>query len=241
VAFDPLTATGLVVAQTDDGREVFCGTAFLFRHEHVALTADHCVPESARVIHLVLPRLNRTQEVLEVHRHPTADIAVLIGGITHADSGGGYPEHAFWDRVSNWGLAEEFLAFGYPDEGPTPEVSGVTPVPRSFVGHFQRFFNYSSPNGYRYLAGEMSIPAPSGLSGGPVFRRGAPSMLTAMVTANVETYAVTDSLEEVRSGGEVLRLESRRVLSYGLCLMLSEVSDWLHEIVPDRPDMGWVS
>jgi hypothetical protein len=38
-------------------------------------------------------------------------------------------------------------------------------------------------------------------------------MLTGLVTANVESYAVTDSVEEVREGGDVFRLESRKVIS----------------------------
>lgn len=87
------------------------------------------------------------------------------------------------------------LAYGFPTEGPDPS-SGAAPVSRLFVGHYQRFSEYSSPPGYRYLAGEMSIPAPGGLSGGPVFRAEAPEMLTGMVTANHESYAITDSLEE---------------------------------------------
>lgn len=50
----------------------------------------------------------------------------------------------------------------------------------------------------------------------------------------IQSYAITDSLEEVRAGGDVFRLESRRVITYGVALMLSEVSDWLDERAPNR-------
>ena len=66
-------------------------------------------------------------------------------------------------------------------------------------------------------------------------------MLLGIVTANIESFALTDSIEEIREGGETFRLESRRVLSYGLCLMLSTVSDWLQENIPLRDGLGWVS
>ena len=71
------------------------------------------------------------------------------------------------------------------------------------------------------------------MSGGPLFRAEAPQMVTGIATANVESYAVTDSLEEVHAGGNVSRIESRRVISYGLALMLSAVSGWLDETIPD--------
>src|SRR6266568_2867656 len=38
-----------------------------------------------------------------------------------------------------------------------------------FPGHVQRFFNHTSHMGYRYIAAELSIGCPVGLSGAPVF------------------------------------------------------------------------
>lgn len=66
-------------------------------------------------------------------------------------------------------------------------------------------------------------------------------MLTGLVTANLDSYAVTDSLEEVRDGGSLYRLESRRVVSYGVGLLLSPLSSWLKQVIPERPGMGWVT
>lgn len=240
MAFNPLAAVGAVIAESGDGTGVFSGTCFLFRHSHIVLTADHCVPAAAEGLHLEFPVLRRVQHVEAVERHPSADIAALTTKRPGGDDGEGYPTEAFWDRVSNWGLAESYVTYGFPSEGPTPDAPNG-PTPRAFVGHFQRFFEYRSPGGYQYEAAELSGTAPSGLSGGPIFRQGAPQMLTGLVTANVESYAITDSQEEVREGGDVFRLESRRVISYGVGLLLSPVSDWLREVVPERAGMGWVS
>ena len=235
--FNPLSAVGAVVAFDATETPTFSGTCFLFRHSHIALTANHCVPETAAHLRLEFPGLGRFQRVEGVERHATADLAVITTERVAKDNGQGYPDEAFWDCVSNWSLGEPYMTYGFPSEGPAPD-SPVSPTPRIFVGNFQRFFEYRSPAGYAYLAAELSGTAPSGLSGGPIFRQGAPQMLTGMVTANVESYAITDSLEEMREGGEVFRLESRRVISYGIGLLLGTVSDWLHEVIPERPGMA---
>jgi len=241
MTFDPLAAVGIVLTTAREGLQEISGTCFLFRHEHVALTAGHCAAADAASIDLVFPRLGRSQRVEQIDRHPTADVALLVTKVEPGDPGSGYPERAFWDRVGNWSLGEEFFAYGFPSDAPTPDAPPAFAVPRLFTGNYQRFFTYDSPSGYRYLAGEMSIPALSGLSGGPVFRREAPQMVTALVTASAESYVITDSVEELREGGSVYRLESRKVITYGLALMLSGVSDWLRETVPPRDGVGWVS
>jgi Trypsin-like peptidase domain len=239
VVFDPLEAVGLVATGTPRNFTVL-GSCFRFRHEHLALTAAHCVTATGTVF-LLFPRSGRIQTVLTAERHPTADVALLITAKQSGDTGEGYPTRAFWDRVSNWGLGEEFVAYGFPVEGPYPDGLAGTPVPRLFVGHYQRFFEFASPSGNRYLAGEMSIPAPAGLSGSPLFRRAAPEMVTGLVTTNLESYAVTDSVVEVDARGTKYREEARKVISYGIALMLSGVTDWLRDVVPVRGGLGWVS
>lgn len=237
--FDPLEAVGLVVpASSNPVASSFFGTCFRFRHERIALTAAHVVPQAEDLV-LVFPRSGRRQIVETVIRHPTADVAVLISEPQASDSEDGYPQAAFWDRVANWGLGEEFLTYGYPSEGPTTQPD--TTQPRLFVGYYQRFFQATMPGNYRYLAGEMSIPALAGMSGSPLFRRGAPQMVTGLVTSSVESYTITDSVEEVTRAGERLRVEARKVISFGVGLMLSDATDWLHAAVPPRRGLGWVS
>lgn len=238
MAFDPLAAVGVILTGADEGGVVMSGSAFLFRHDDVVVTAGHCVREDAPFTTVFFPRANQYLRVESVERHPSADIAVLFAK-PKVRSGDrvGYPDVAFWDGVSNWTLGEQVYAYGYPSEG-----GGATQAmtPRLFVGHYQRFFEYASaPDAPSYLAGELSFPAPGGLSGSPLFRPGAQQMVTGIVTANYESYAITDSVDEVRVDGSRYQLESRKVISYGLALMLSYVSDWLSEVIPAYAGRSW--
>ncbi len=235
--FHPLEAVGLIEPRNSDtSQRQPLGTCFRFRHERVALTAAHCVPESGDLT-LRFPRSRRTQIVEDVRRHATADVAVLITDNQPTDPGTGYAPAAFWDRVSNWALGEEFMTYGYPAEPASFEDDPAPP--RLLVGYYQRFFRITTPAGYRYQAVELSIPAPAGMSGSPLFRRGAPQMVTGLVTTSVESYTVADYIEERTVDGHVSRLEARKVLSYGLALLLSGVTDWRHEVIPPR-DIAWI-
>ncbi len=130
------------------------------------------------------------------------------------------------------------MSYGYPVEGPNPTESVA--VARLFSGSYQRFFPYTSLLGYLYFAGELSIPAPGGLSGGPVFRPTAASMLTGIVTETHESYAIADWEEVVEQDGTTSRTEARKILNYGIVLMLSAVSDWLISEIPPRQGAGWL-
>jgi S1-C subfamily serine protease len=233
VTENPLDAVGIVLARVNDEWEPQ-GSCFLFRSDVLALTAAHCVPESLEPFVVNLPHLGgKNLPVERIERHPTADIAMLfcVGEDTRTPQG--YPTTAFWDGVKPHGVGETFHAYGYPTEGPT-EDSTQAPVPRMFTGTFQRFMQYTTPAGYRYTAGEMSIPAPGGLSGGPLFRPAAHQMVLGVVAANLDSYAVTDSVLTVDDAGKEYREEARRVIRYGLAVMVSGVADWLNERSPHR-------
>lgn len=230
-SFDPLAATGLVRLVWEGGSS-YGGTCFAFRQPYVALTAAHCVPPDAAVVWVEFPRRGDVRKATDVIRHPEADIAVVLTTPEVGDDGTGYPADTFWNCVGNWALGEEFFAYGFPTEGPF--AGGNTPTPRLFVGHYQRFLAFDNPKRGQYLAGEMSIAAPAGLSGGPVFRGGAPQMVTGLVTSNLETYSVLYSIEELDESGGRYREESRRVIQYGLAAMLSDFEDLLDEFVPHR-------
>jgi hypothetical protein len=123
-------------------------------------------------------------------------------------------------------LGDDFVAYGLPEDAAGPNAS--TPVPRVFRGYYQRFVHYQSPLGYEYLAAELNIACPAGLSGGPLFRREG-FILVGMATENLQVSTTLDSLEEVESGGSVRREVSRRVVEYGIGLMLRDVEPWLQE------------
>ena len=130
-------------------------------------------------------------------------------------------------------MGEDFFAYGYPADPIGPNASA--PTQRLFKGHYQRFMEHRSFMGYRYLAGEMSIAAPAGLSGGPLFRPGAPQMVTALVAENIASQLVVDSIEERSEAGRVVKTEVRQnVISYGTAVMLSAISDWLDAEIPPR-------
>jgi hypothetical protein len=244
VAENSLDAVGVVRGRVN-GEWDMQGSCFLFRSDALALTAAHCVPDALEPFAIHLPHLSGANlPVDRIERHPTADIAMLFCRGEDTLTGTGVPTTAFLDGVGDWSVGETFYAYGYPTEGPT-EDSTQAPVPRLFTGNFQRFMpSYESPGGYRFLAGEMSIPAPGGLSGGPLFKpwgQGpwfsphAPQIVLGLVAANLDSYAVTDSISEVNDAGKEYREMSLRVIRYGVAVMLSGVADWLNERSPQRP------
>ena len=239
---DPIACVGLVsYSDPESGGPIsILGTCAAFRQPHIALTAAHVVkdvPKPTR-IRINYPRTGLMRGIREVLLHPEADVAILLSRPNGDDDFHGYPEGAFTDFVPPSGLGEDVLAYGFPVEGPGTEPARPKPTPRLFKGHYQRFFEFDSPGGYSYGAGELSIPAPAGLSGGPAFRPEAPSFLTGIVTTNSESYSTLDWQEETR--GEVTRIESHhKVISYGIVAILSLVHDWLDEHIPHRKGTPW--
>jgi hypothetical protein len=232
-AFQPWTAMGIATVRAADGSVAITGTTFRFGHARVALTARHCVTSDvAMVASFIDGSAYRVESVIE---HPSADIAaMLLSGSDHHDDA----RVAFQELGSNVSLGQDFMSFGFPIEGPTFDVPPGTPTPRVFVGHFQRFFNYTSPAGYAYHAAELSIAAPAGYSGAPLFSSFAPATVTGIVTSNVESYAIADSITTIEEDGSTYREEARRVLSYGIALILSDVAEWLRAAVPWREWAG---
>lgn len=234
-------ATGMVLGLGNNRSEhSVTGTCVAFRSSHVALTAAHCVPEDERDLWLAFPGTVDASPVVRVEKHPKADVAALfmapharrqvtITGVEEEVVSSRRETH-LWNLADDFTVGEELVAFGFPVEGPW--VGSELPVARVFRGYFQRFFLFRSPGGFTYLAGEMSIPAPGGLSGGPVFRPSEPGLLAGIVTSNLETYAVLDFIEETSRDGTMTLVKNRRVVSYGLVLILQNVEDWLDETVP---------
>jgi len=217
-------AEGFVVEKLPE----ILGTCFAFRRSNFFLTAHHVIKSvdhsGLAISFLTTPGL---RVVTQVHVHPTADVAILEAVDTQTGT-----IEPFWDIVSNIHLGETFAAFGFPEDLVRGQ-SGGSPH-RLFMGHYQRFMDYESVMGYRYVAGELNIPCPAGLSGGPLFRPEAPQMLTALATENVETSTWPESMEEeVRDGGTV-RTTHRRIISYGVSVILFHLLDWINEFVPPR-------
>jgi hypothetical protein len=234
LSFDPLSATAqLMRIGPEGGFSVFGGTCFGFRHPDYYLTAAHCVVDAGPREVLVSQSVPtstgstiRLAEVVETKRHDHADIAVLRVG----DKAGAITAPFSGHLVSNHALGEDFMAYGYPESVYGPDKR--RPTRRLFKGHYQRFFGHQSHLGYRYYAAELSVACPAGLSGGPLFRPGAHSVVVAMATENIESTTGAD-FEEEKDGG--VTTVYRRVLAYGIAVMLEPLRDWLASAIPD-PD-----
>jgi hypothetical protein len=107
----------------------------------------------------------------------------------------------------------------------------LSPTARLFRGHFQRGLRYIRGN-YEYEAGEMSIPSPAGLSGGPLFRPHDFNYVTAVATENVQSTTYVGRIEEVTKEGVVERHVERDVAQYGIAAVLAPLSEWLDEVAP---------
>lgn len=230
---NPLSAVqilGRIVGNPDELD--FLGTCSAFRQQSSVLTAAHCIGK-LRKEELATISLGRrgllVRPVIEIIKHPNADIAVLQLAEDESDV-----SEPFWDCVGNFHLGEDFVAYGFPEDIFGEDVR--KPTPRLFKGSFQRFMQHESFMGYHYLAGELSIGCPAGLSGGPLFRPGAPQMLTGIVVENLESTTLLHSVEEIQKDGVIVRVRNQRVISYGVALMLEPIKPWLDIVVPNERD-----
>lgn len=221
-------ATGVVIGYDSAADEMRpLGTCAAYEGRTTWITAAHCVPDDRPVVVLRygLPKFPRA--VAEVHRHPDVDLAVIR--ISTEDDGApeGLEDSYFVRPQPALVEGGDFLGFGYP-------ADDLMHRERLIKGYFQAYLvPYEPPSGGPYLAGEMSIPAPGGLSGTVLSYTHLPSEASAMVTSNVESTVVVDSYEEVEKEGIVSRGEIRRVVSYGIAMMLNQQADWLGEVVAD--------
>lgn len=234
--FNPLDAVGLLLKVNPDSEDswFFLGSCFAFRERRSFLTAAHCIGDlEAGDLRIHVPRVMRPpQPVTEVLRHPAADLALLR--VREASAQG---VEAFWNFVGNYGWGEEFAAYGYAED--LGRRADTAPTARLFKGHYQRFWEHRSFASYRYEAGEMSIPSPPGLSGGPLFRPGAPQMVTALAAENVDSTTTLEALEETREEGETRTTHYQRVISYGLAVTLHPLGDWLDEHLAPFDSTAW--
>lgn len=217
-------STGFLVAVGSAGQHGLAGSCACYQQRHVLLTASHCISEAAHEVYVVLPGDGEARRVHQIVRHPTADLALLVAERREPES---MAKQVFLGVDETLDEGGDFMAFGYPVEG------ADAPVGRLFKGHFQRYMSYTDSAGRTYLAGELNTPAPAGLSGGPVVRPHTPELLTGVVTTNVESYVVLDSVEEVERNGSILRVHNRRVVTYGLAALLTSKGAWLDESMAD--------
>ena len=206
--FYMMMATGMVILVDKAGQRSVGGTCAAYRHRHVLLTAGHCVPETNAQVLVEMPGEASLRHVNRIVRHEESDVALLF---TDPLSVPPLTEQTYTDVAEDLIMGDDFAAFGYPAEG-SPDA---LPVGRLFKGNFMRYFGYAASSGSTYFAGEMSIAAPSGLSGAPTTRLFNNQLITGIVTTNVDSSVVLDSVDEVSEDDVRIRIETHRVISYG--------------------------
>lgn len=216
-SFNPLAATGMLRQAESDA---FLGSCAVYARPVYALTAAHCVARLApEEIKVVLPVWGGTASVVAVHRHPSADLAVLRIKHDPSELDSILDELPFRGLVTLTGVGEGFGAYGFPEHQDW-DGDELTATGRLLKGHFQRLFTFKDHTGeYSYPAGEMSVASPRGLSGGPLFSLEQPDKLAAIAAANV--YSSTPG-------------ELEGTVSYGIAVLLWTTQVWLDEQV-SRP------
>jgi hypothetical protein len=187
------------------------------------LTAKHCVGNlEPNQIAVITPLGGLVKAASSVNRHPSADLAIIETGTMHVEGDEVKPFEAI---ASEDRLGADFYAYGYPED--VLGEGDANQAERLFKGHFQRFLRHNN-----HVAGEMSIPSPLGLSGGPLFRPFEPCDLLGMAIGNKSSYTTPDSAEVEMSPGLRVEKHVRRMVEYGIALMLADVADWIHESMP---------
>jgi hypothetical protein len=229
---NPIQGIGLLARGPAPSGEL-AGTCFALRHSRYFLTAAHCVKDAMPSDFRIMPMFQASLDFLRVdriHRHLTADVAVLEVSVSED-----VRIPAFWNSVGNYHYGEDVMAFGFPEDVFGPDAKGATA--RMFRGYIQRTFFHTSHLGYRYEAAELNFGAPGGLSGGPVFRPGAPQMLIGLVTENFQSTTFLEAVEETEVNGSRTRSQYQTVINYGVALLLDRVADWISTIIPPRDSL----
>jgi hypothetical protein len=224
VDYDPSQPTGLLTLQSEAGTLEPLGTCFAFRHRCCLLTAAHCLPSSPRGVGVAYGGANAPRPVIGIERHPTADLALVRLAPRAEDS------PLVFTGLDSHSVGEEICALGFPVNDPGEQ--DLT-TPRFFRGYTHRTMRFTSPlTRQTYLAGELSFSPPRGLSGAALYRHHRFPLVQGLVTEHHESYTETTPHEEQRSviDNVETRIVYRRVVGFGIALLLADVAAWLDEV-----------
>lgn len=222
---NPQFATALVCEEQDKMIPRFLGSCFAYRQQNHFITAAHVVKNrKIEEICILSPIEGVYSKVSQVYMHPEADIAII--SLSHEGRDIIQP---FESINSNYFLGSEYFAYGFPEDYLGPNKG--EPTERLFRGYIQRFMEHKSHLGYEYVAAELSSPCPGGLSGGPLFAPDDRNKIIGLVTENIEVATLLDEEEKILSNGKVVNESYRRVINYGVAIILDEVEEWIESHV----------
>lgn len=142
----------------------------------------------------------------------------------------GWPVYSLLD---DRGFGVEVMSCGFPEDIAIDQ--SAAPVARVFRGHIQRFMEWRSHLGYEYLAAELSFRCPGGLSGGPLVNPDLPGRVYGLISEDIQTSNILNSIEEVLENGKVYREHYQNFINYGIGVWLSAIADWIDNVVPPIP------
>lgn len=207
------------------------GTCFAFRNSRYFVTAAHVV-EGVNPRDTIISVETAAEKITlvadSILRHPTADIAILQVDYDPP------PSIRHFKSVIRPMLGQDFFAYGFPvmsDEGMRPRV--FTGIFQTFREHESQLLRSADRRRYRYFAGELSIPCPPGLSGGPIFPRDRHDTILGVVTENHEEGTELHQSEEITENGKTFIIRTERVILYGMSVITSEIEAWLTDNIPN--------
>jgi len=224
----PIDAVAMVLKENGRALLPFLGSCFAYRSPIHFLTAAHVVRECQREAIVFIPGNGLMCPVQSLEFHPTADIAMMLVQPHPMNF-----VEPFVGVGADCGLGDDYFAYGFPED--SRPTGAPRPTPRMFRGYFQRFMKHSSHMGYSYAAGEISTPCPAGLSGGPLFRMVADEFAIGLATENIEAATELHAEENILEDGKPVRdVITKRVVNYGVALMLRSVEEWINNLIPPQ-------
>lgn len=225
VQYDVTDTTGAIACKAENGSWEPIGTCFAFRNTDYLLTAGHCVPDSGQKgMGVAFPGMEEAVPVVEIRRHPKADVAMVRVAPGHGAS------RAFVDVDTHY-PGKDVWAFGFPGSDAGEQERAT---PRIYRGYSHRTMRYSSPTTRStYGAIELSFAPPTGLSGAPVYHRSRFPLEQGLIAEDHQVTSAAEFEEEIdRQPGEEKRVVYRRVVDFGIAVLLEEIRDWLDEVAP---------
>jgi hypothetical protein len=157
------------------------------------------------------------RDVLQVHRHASADVALLITERVQAD-----PVQPLSGRLRTLAPGLDVTILGFPADifGADPD----RPVPRVLRTHVQRVMEHNSHLGFTYDAAELATPCPPGVSGAPVI---IGNRVAGVAAESQSSTTVLESVETVLRDETPMRTVYQRVIEFGIVVELYPLREWI--------------